>query len=181
MVDALLPIASLPAQISGRNLIWRRLITESIRSDPDWQGGEYQKQPAHWSTTVPLFTIMAESALRLQEEAPTRKEAEARYDRDVAEARRDFDANDFLYWLESSWDYDPEPELGRIKAPLLAVNFADDQINPPELGILERLVAKVPRGRAVVVPAGAGTLGHQTLTQARVWKPYLEELLRSLP
>jgi homoserine O-acetyltransferase len=179
-MDALMPIASLPVQISGRNLLWRRILTESIRRDPDWRGGEYARQPTHWLAAAPLFNLMADGAVHLQAQAPTHAGADALYERLLA-AAGNYDANDFLYWFESSWDYDPEPDLGRIKAPLLAVNFADDQINPAELGILEPLAARVPRGRAVVVPAGPGTLGHQTLARAAVWKPYLEELLRSLP
>ena len=97
----------------------------------------------------------------------------------VSDAQSKFDTNDYLYWYESSWDYDPEPELARIKAPLVAVNFADDEINPPDLGVVEKAVAKIPRGRSVLVPESEKTIGHQTLTLAAVWKAYLEELLRS--
>ena len=178
MMDALMPIASLPVQISGRNLMWRRLITQAIRTDPDWNGGDYQVQPTRWASAIPMFNMMADSAAHLQSQAPTRATAEALYDQLVAAARRNWDANDVLNWFESSRDYDPEPGLGAIRARLLAVNFADDQINPCELGVMERLITRVPGGRAVLVPRSDRTLGHQTLTQAAVWKPYLEELLR---
>jgi homoserine O-acetyltransferase len=181
MMDALMPIASQPTQISGRNLLWRRLITEAIRNDPDWLGGEYPVPPTHWASAVPAFTIMADSPVRLQKQAPTWKESNALYDQLVAGALKSYDANDYLFWFESSWDYDPEPQLGKIKAPLLAVNFADDQINPSELGVMEKLITKVAHGRFVLVPRSDRTMGHQTLTQAAVWKPYLEELLRTLP
>jgi homoserine O-acetyltransferase len=177
MVDALLPIASQPVQISGRNLLWRKLVAETIRHDPEWSGGEYARPPQRWLLAVPLFTIMTDSPVRLQRQAPTRQEAEALYDRIVEEARQRFDANDYLYWYESSWDYDPEPDLGRIRAPLLAVNFADDEINPGDLGIMERTMPKVQRGRFALVPEGERTIGHQTLTLAAVWKPWLAELL----
>jgi homoserine O-acetyltransferase len=181
MMDALMPIASMPTQISGRNLLWRRIITEAIRHDPDWLGGEYLVPPTHWVTVAPLFTIMNDSAVRLQNQAPTRKAGDALYDQLVASIQKNADANDYLYWFESSWDYDPEPGLGRIKAPLLAVNFADDQINPAELGVMDKLITRVPKGRLVLVPRSDRTIGHQTQTQAAVWKPYLEELLRGLP
>ena len=121
---------------------------------------------------------MTDSAVRLQKQAPTRKDAEALYDKTVEEAKKKFDANDYLYWYESSWDYDPEPGLGKIKAPLVAVNFADDEINPSDLGIMERAMSKVRNGRFVLVPEGERTIGHQTLTLASIWKPYLEQLLR---
>jgi len=181
MMDALMPIASLPTQISGRNLLWRRLITEAIRNDPDWLGGDYQAQPRRWAHAAPMFTIIGDSAVRLQSQGPGRKEAGALYDQIVAAAQKNYDANDYLYWWESSWDYDPEPELGRISAPLLAVNFADDLINPAELGVMERLIPRVPKGRAVLVPRSERTIGHQTLNLAAVWRPYLEQLLGSLP
>jgi homoserine O-acetyltransferase len=179
-MDALMPIASQPTQISGRNLLWRRLIAQSIRQDPDWNGGDYRIAPTRWATAAPLFTIMTDSAVRLQTQGPGRKEAEALYDGLVAAARKNFDANDYLYWFESSWDYDPEPNLGLIQAPLTAVNFADDLINAPELGVMDKLMAKVPHGHAVLVPQSSRTLGHQTLTQAAVWKPYLTTLLATL-
>jgi homoserine O-acetyltransferase len=180
MMDSLMPIASQPTQISGRNLLWRRLITESIRSDPDWKGGNYTTPPKRWATAVPLFTIMVDSAVRLQAQAPTRQEGNALYDKLVAAALKSLDANDYLYWFESSWDYNPEPDLGKIKANLVAVNFADDLINASELGVMEKLIKNIPKGRFVLVPASSRTTGHQTLTQAAVWKPYLEELFRSL-
>jgi homoserine O-acetyltransferase len=181
MMDALMPIASQPTQISGRNLLWRRLITEAIRNDPDWMGGDYKTPPKRWVTAVPVFTIMVDSAVRLQAQAPTRQDGNALYDKLVAAALKNLDANDYLYWFESSWDYNPEPDLGKIKAKLMAVNFADDLINASELGVMEKLITKVSNGRFVLVPASSRTIGHQTLTQAAVWKPYLEELLRSLP
>ncbi|MFL5261087.1 MAG: alpha/beta fold hydrolase [Anaeromyxobacteraceae bacterium] len=178
MMDALMPIASQPIQISGRNLLWRRLVAETIRSDPEWSGGDYASQPRRWTYAVPIFTLMTDSPVRLQRQAPTRKDADAMYDKLVEGARQKLDANDYLYWYESSWDYDPEPDLAKIKARLVAVNFADDEINPAELGVMERLVPKVPNGRFVLVPVSDRTIGHQTLTLAAVWKPYLEELLR---
>ena len=181
MMDALMPIASLPVQIGGRNLLFRRVLTESIRGDPAWHDGEYQEQPKLFTYVVPELRFMATSPAKLQQLAPTRAAAAALYDRMVETARRTFDANDLLYWFESSFDYDPEPDLGKIKARLYAVNFADDAINPAELGILEKLTPRIPGARHVVVPASERTQGHQTLTLAALWKSYLVELLQSLP
>ncbi len=177
MMDALMPIASQPTQISGRNLLWRRIITEAIRNDAGWDGGNYKASPKQWLYTAPLFTLMVDSALHLQLQGPTRQEANAFYDKLVGGLSK-IDANDYLYWFESSWDYNPEPNLSKIRARLVAVNFADDMLNPAELNVMEKLVAKIPRGRFVLVPASSQTLGHQTLTRASIWKPYLEELLR---
>lgn len=177
MMDALMPIASQPCQISGRNLLWRRVITESIRHDPEWKGGDYQTPPTGWARAMPMFTIMADSAVRLQAQAPTREAAGALYDRLVADTIKTIDANDCLYWFESSWDYDPEPDLARIKARTLALNFADDQINPAELDVMKQLVSRVPNSRFVLVPRSERTAGHQTLSRAEVWKRHLADLL----
>lgn len=178
-MDALLPIASQPVQVSGRNMLWRRLIIEAIRNDPDWSGGEYQKQPTHFVHYLPVFNIMVESPVRLQEQAPTRAKANEMYDGLVTNFTKTIDANDYLYWFESSYDYNPGPDLDKIKARLLAVNFADDELNPPELGIMEREVPRVKNGRFVMVPAGDKTRGHMSLTQAVLWKGYVTEVLAS--
>jgi homoserine O-acetyltransferase len=178
MMDALMPIASTPIQISGRNLLWRRLITTAIRQDPDWAGGDYKTPPTRWASAIPLFTAMTDSPVRLQAQGPTYEKANALYDQVVAETLKTEDANNFLYWFESSWDYDPEPGLDRITARLVAVNFADDELNPPALGVMERDMPRVAHGRAVLIPAGPGTSGHNTQTQAVLWKCYLQELLQ---
>jgi homoserine O-acetyltransferase len=178
-MDGVMPIACQPIAISGRNLLFRRILTEAIRNDPDWQGGEYRTPPRHWLYTAPLWRVFLESAAQLQAEAPTREAGLRLYDDLVEAARSTWDANDFLYWVESSWDYDPQPGLGRIRAKVVAVNFADDAINPAELPIVERLVRGIPGARFVLMPAGERTMGHSTLGLAAVWKPYLEELLRS--
>ena len=181
MMDALMPIASLPTAITGRNFLWRRLVATAIRQDPDWAGGDYKAPPTHWVSVVPLFNMMADSATHLQTLGPTRAEAGTLYDKLVAEALRTEDANNFLYWFESSWDYDPEGALDRITAPVMAVNFADDQINPIELGVMDKLIAKVPHGRYVLIPAGPGSLGHNTQTQAVLWQAHLQTLLEKAP
>jgi homoserine O-acetyltransferase len=180
-MDAIMPIACQPVAISGRNLLFRRIVTESIRADPGWNGGDYQTPPRNWLLVAPLWQLFLDSPVRLQAQGPTRQAAIDLYDKLVEDARKRFDANDFLYWVESSWDYDPQPDLGKIKARVMAVNFADDEINPPSLTIVEKLVRSVPNARFVLVPEGERSIGHATLGVAAVWKPYLEELLRALP
>lgn len=178
-MDALLPLASLPSQISGRNRVWRRVAIDAIRFDPAWQGGEYTTQPTGLRTVAQmLYLVSSNSVLRLRQ-APTLAQADGALDAYVAGYLKTVDANDILYALEASRDYDPAPGLEKIVAPLVAINFADDLINPPELGILEREIRRVPRGRAILVPASDRTVGHGTHTVAAVWKAHLVELLRA--
>jgi homoserine O-acetyltransferase len=176
-MDALLPLASLPAQISGRNRVWRRVIIDALRNDPAWEGGEYRAQPPSLRTAAAMLFLMASNPVERQEEAPTRERADRVLDEYVARTVRTMDANDVLYALESSGDYDPGPGLGRIRAPLVAINFEDDLINPPALGILEREIGRVPNGKAVLVPRSERTRGHGTHTLAAVWKEHLIRLL----
>lgn len=182
MTDALMPLASLPDQIAGRNRVWRRMVSDAIRRDPTWNDGAYGAQPQSLRTaTQMLFFVSSNPVLRLRE-APTGEKADELLDRYCENAERGMDANDVLYAIESSRDYDPAPGLSRIAAPLTAVNFADDLINPPELGVLEREIVKVKRGKAVLVPASDVTRGHGTHTIAPVWREHLAELLeRSAP
>lgn len=175
--DAYMPMASLPTQIAGQNWTWRRIVIDAIRTDPSWEGGEYTKQPAGLRPAMQLFQFMLTSSALQQREAPTRAEADRTLDQMTAELLVSTDANDLLYQVQSSFDYDPAPDLEKISADLLAVNTADDLINPPELGILERSIGRVARGRAIVIPADEGTIGHRTHTKAIVWKGYLVDLL----
>lgn len=176
-MDALLPLASLPAQISGRNRVWRKLLIDAIRQDPAWNGGNYQQQPPSLRTAQGLIYFMSSNPLLRQQQMPTLAKADEVIDQALAAALRDLDANDLLYQVSASWDYDPGPRLAHIRAPLLAVNFADDLINPPELGILEREIRRVPHAEALLIPAGAETRGHGSHTVARLWKQHLERLL----
>jgi len=176
-MDALMPLASLPAQISGRNRVWRKTIIDAIRNDPAWNGGNYSAQPPSLSTAASLIFFMGSNPLLRQEQMPTLAKADEVLAENSANAMRQQDANDMLYQVSASWDYDPAPGLEKIRAPLFAVNFADDLINPPELGILEREIRRVKRGTAVVMPASPQTRGHGTHTLAPVWKQYLVKLL----
>jgi len=167
----------LPTQISGRNRVWRRMIIDAIRTDPEWQNGDYQTQPHGLRLAAEVLYFMSNNPAQRQKEAPTLEQADQHLESSVANAMKNLDANDVLYALESSRDYDPGPALEKIKAPLLAINFADDLINPPELGILEREIKRVKRGKAEVVPMSDQTRGHGTHTLAAIWKERLAELL----
>ena len=177
-MDALMPIASQPVPIAGRNMLWRQAIVEAIRDDPGWHGGNYTKEPAGFVHALPIFNIMTNNAPFLQQAAPTRAKATALYDRWVADYAKTVDADDYLYWFESSYDYDPSAELEKIQAKLCAVNFADDLLNPAELGTMEAAMARIKTGRYVLIPASPATRGHQTLTLAAVWNGPLVDLLK---
>ncbi len=176
--DALMPLASLPTQISGRNRVWRRVISDAIRGDPEWQGGEYGVEPPSLRTAAEVLFFMGSNPIVRQRDMPTLARSDAVLDEFVAREMKTADANDVLYAVEASSDYDPGPGLERITAPLLAVNSADDLINPPELGVLEREIRRVRDGRAVVLPLSERTRGHGTHTLAAVWKQYVVELLQ---
>jgi homoserine O-acetyltransferase len=178
-MDALMPLASLPTQISGRNRVWRRIIIDAIRNDPAWLDGNYSSQPPSLRTAEEMLYLMSSNPVIRQHDLPTLALTDARLDEATALALKTADANDVLYQIEASHDYDPGPGLEKIRAPLLAVNSADDLINPPELGILEREITRVAKGRAVVIPLGPDTRGHGTHTIARVWMTYLQELLNT--
>jgi homoserine O-acetyltransferase len=177
-MDALMPIASQPVPIAGRNMLWRQLIIEAIRTDPGWHGGDYTKEPTGYVHVLPIFNIMVNNAAVLQQAAPSRPKATALYQQWVADYAKTTDANDYLYWFESSYDYDPSVDLEKIQARLTAVNFADDLLNPAELGTMETAMARVKTGRYVLIPASPATHGHQTLAVAAVWKGALAELLK---
>jgi homoserine O-acetyltransferase len=176
--DAWMPLASVPGPMSGRNRVWRRVVIDAIRQDPEWRGGNYVTQPPSLRTAAEMLWLVGSNPIRRQREAPTRADADRVIDAYVANYVKATDANNILYALESSADYDPSPGLERITAPLLAINSADDIVNPPELQILEREIRRVPKGRAIMIPLSDKTAGHGTHTLAAVWKQYLVELLR---
>lgn len=176
-MDALLPLASLPTQISGRNRAWRRVIIDTIRGDPAWNGGEYKTQPPSLRTAAEMLWFMSSNPIVRQNEAPSLAKTDEVLDKFIAEHLKTDDANDVLYALEASHDYDPGPDLAKIRAPLLAINFADDLINPSELGILEREIKRVPHGRTLIIPLSEKTRGHGSHTIAALWKNDLVRLL----
>jgi homoserine O-acetyltransferase len=176
--DALMPLASAPVAIAGRNRMLRRMMSDSIRNDPEWKNGEYTEQPRGLDGAIYSLFFMLSSPVELHRLAPTREEADRYIDDWVADRRRRTDANDFLYQFESSFDYDPSPDLEKIRAPLFAINSADDEVNPPELGILEREIKRVPKGRYILLKNFSQTRGHGTHSMPEVWGDYLRELLR---
>ncbi len=178
-MDALMPLASLPTQISGRNRVWRHTAMEAIRNDPAWAGGDYQSEPPSLRTAIAMVWLVGSNPVLRQKEAPTLADADRVIDAYVAAAWKDTDANDVLYQLAASSDYDPGPKLERIEAPLTAVNSADDLVNPPELRILEHEITRVAHGRAVVIPYSERTRGHGSHTVAALWKDELGKLLES--
>ena len=178
-MDALMPLASLPTQISGRNRVWRKTIIDAITHDPDWNGGDYQTEPPSLRTALQMIWLVGSNPVLRYREAPTLAKADEVIDAAVARGMKSEDANDILYAVAASRDYDPGPGLENIQAPLTAVNSADDLINPPELGILEREIKRVPHGRAIVIPFSESTRGHGSHTYALLWRQYLEELLKS--
>lgn len=178
-MDTLMPLASLPTQIAGRNRVWRRVIIDAVRNDPAWKGGDYAGEPPSLRTAIEMLWLMGSNPVLRQQEAPTLARADEVIDKYVKDYIEKEDANDVIYALGASYDYDPGPGLEKIAAPLLAVNSADDLINPPELGILEREIKRVPHGRAVVIPFSERTRGHGSHTVAMLWKQYLQELLQS--
>jgi homoserine O-acetyltransferase len=178
-MDALMPLASLPTQISGRNRVWRRTVIDAIRNDPAWKDGEYATEPPSLRTAVEMLWLMGSNPVLRQAEAPTLAQADQVIETYVEENLKTQDANDVLYAVSASLDYDPGPGLEKIQAPLVAVNSADDLINPPELGILEREIRRVPHGRALVIPYSERTRGHGSHTVAALWKDQLVELLKS--
>jgi len=177
-VDALMPLASLPTQISGRNRGWRRIVIDAIRNDPAWHGGEYKTQPPSLRAAAEMLWFMSSNPVLRQKDAPTLAKTDEVLDKFVDGIVKADDANDVLYAVEASHDYDPGPGLEKIRAPLLAINSADDLINPPELGILEHEIKRVPHGRAMVIPLSDKTRGHGSHTIASLWKDELVKLLQ---
>ncbi len=177
-MDALMPLASLPVQLSGRNRMTRRMVIDAIKNDPDWQGGEYKTQPVRGLTSA-IYTLLFMSSVPLQwyKQAPTRDTADKLFDQMVRTRLASTDANDMLYQFDSSRAYDPAPKLETIKAPLVAINSADDQVNPPELGIIEQEIKRVKRGRFVLIPISDKTRGHGTHSLPALWQQHLAELL----
>ena len=176
-MDALMPLASLPTQISGRNRAWRRVLIDAIRNDPAWSGGDYKTQPPSLRIAVEMLWFMSSNPVLRQKEAPTLAKTDEVLDKFVDDHLKSDDANDVLYALEASRDYDPGPNLEKIRAPLFAINSADDLINPPELGIIEREIQRLPKGRAMVIPLSDKTRGHGSHTIAALWKDQLVKLL----
>jgi homoserine O-acetyltransferase len=180
-MDALVPMACQPTEMAGRNWMLRRLLVETIRSDPGWQGGNYTTQPRSLALAATYFGIATSGgSLALYQAAPTREQADKLVDARLA-APFAADANDTIYQWSSSDDYNASPGLERIEAQVLAINSADDERNPPELKIMEREMPRVKNARFYLIPASSETRGHATTGQARFFKQPLQELLQTAP
>lgn len=178
-VAGIMPVVSLPARISGRNLVWRRIVARTIREDPEWKGGEYRAPPRGWLEAFPLFRMMLDGVPHLQAIAPDRAAADE-FVASAVEQAKSIDANDVLYSLESSEDYDPEPALPSVRAKVTALNFGDDEFNPIELPIIDRVSAKLPHARFVVQPGNASSFGHLTQAHPSLWADHVATFMKEL-
>ncbi len=179
--DGLVPLACAPAPIVGRNRMMRKMIMDDIRNDPAYRGGEYTEQPKGVIAASQLLFMMTSAAQVQHRQAPTREAADSLIVAYLAARARVTDANDMLYQFDASRDYDPSPHLARVTVPVLAINSADDLVNPPELGVMERLMPQVAKGQFILLPISAQTRGHGTHSVPSVWGNYLAEFLRGLP
>ena len=177
-MDALMPLACLPTEIAGRNRVWRALLMDAIKNDPAWKGGDYQTQPVDALRTAAGLQLIAGGApIVMQNDYGTRDKADAYAKSYVDNYLKTVDANDLLYQVGSSRNYNQAKDLERIKAPLVWINSADDFINPPELGLAEGFAKRLKTGRYILIPASGETRGHGTHTWAAIWKQHLAELL----
>ena len=180
-VDGLVPLASVPTQIAGRNRVMRTMVMDSIRNDPAWRGGDYTEQPRQGLVgAINLLLMMTSSPLQWQTQNPTRDAADRWYENQITSGVATTDANDMLYQFNASRDYDPSPNLEKITAAVLAINSADDVVNPPELGLMEKLITRVKRGKYVLIPTSDQTRGHGTHSLPAVWGQHLADFLKEL-
>jgi homoserine O-acetyltransferase len=176
--DALMPLACLPQQIAGRNRMMRYMAIENIKRDPAWDNGNYTAEPALGLRTAnEMLLIMGSAPLVQQKAAPTREAAEKYVDNYLDRVTAHTDANNLIYYVDASRNYDPSAHLDRITVPVMYINSADDFINPPELGIAEKLAKQMPHAEFVLIPISDQTRGHGTHTQAALWKDHLIQLL----
>jgi homoserine O-acetyltransferase len=177
--QALAPFACLPVELAGRNRMMRYMAIQAIQQDPAWLGGEYKAEPVQGLRTAnEMLLVMGSSPLLMQKGESTRAAAEKYVGDYLARTMAHTDANDMMYYMNASRNYNPAPKLGTITAPVLWINSADDYINPPELGIAEKMVKEMPRAKFVLIPISDQTRGHGTHTAAAVWKDYLAEFMR---
>ena len=175
-----MPLACLPVQIAGRNRMWRKMTIDAIKNDPAWMGGEYKTTPREGMRTASSLLMLAGQApLLAQKTYPTRDDVDATVEKTIENYLATLDANDFLYQVDASRNYDPSTKLETITAPVMWINSADDFINPPELGIAEAMAPRLKRGTFVLIPISDKTHGHGTHTWAALWQDKLKELLKA--
>jgi homoserine O-acetyltransferase/O-succinyltransferase len=176
MMDAVMPVVSLPIPVSGRNLLWRRMVIDAIRSDPEWKNGNYTETPRGFIVGYNILRMMIDSASALQHEVPNGAAADKFLEANRFSAEHQ-DANDLLYSLKSSFSYDPGPELAKIKTKLLALNFSDDEFNPDRLQVLQTVVPRLEHGRFVVQAGTPSSPGHFTMTRPELWAQHVAEFM----
>jgi homoserine O-acetyltransferase len=179
LMDGVMPVVSLPIKVSGRNLLWRRMVIDAIRSDPEWNNGNYTQAPRGWIVGFGVLRMMIDSASDLQETIPDGAAADKFLARNRVSAEH-VDANNILYSLKSSFSYDPEPGLSTIKTKLFALNFSDDEFNPDKLQVLEKVAPKLQHGRYVVQAGTQKSPGHFTMTRPDLWAQHVDEFMRWL-
>jgi homoserine O-acetyltransferase len=178
-LQAAMPLACLPMQISGRNLAWRMTAIEAIRNDPDWRSGDYTAQPPGLRTALSIIAFVGGNPLTWQKAGPDREKALDYFHRVIEKSLRTADANDIMYAVDASHDYDPAPGLAKITTPMMHINFTDDTINPPELHIAETLLKQTPTVTFELYPYTPDTVGHGSHTKAALWKDRLVNFLRA--
>jgi homoserine O-acetyltransferase len=181
VADGLVPLASNPVEIAGRNRVWRKALVDAIVTDPTWNNGDYTEQPRGLASALGFLLIATSVPLQWQKQWPTREAADKWLADQIASRTKTTDANDLIYYFRASEDYDPSPHLEKITAPLLAINSADDFVNPPELGLMETLIRRVKNGRFVLLPITDKTRGHGTHSIPAIWGSELQQFLSSLP
>ncbi len=179
-MDALIPLASNPVEIAGRNRVWRKLLVDAIVTDPTWNNGDYVEPPRGLASAIGFLLMATSVPLQWQKQFPTAKAADSWLAEQIATRAKNTDANDMLYYFRASEDYDPSPHLQKITAPLLAINSADDFVNPPELPMMETLIAKVKRGKFILLPITEQTRGHGTHSLPSIWAAHVAAFLATV-
>jgi homoserine O-acetyltransferase len=179
--DGLVPLACAPTQIAGRNRMVRKMIADDIMNDPEWKGGDYTAEPRGLRAAMGVLFVMTSAPLQQHKTAGTRDAADKSIMDYLDRQSRALDANDVLYAFDASRNYDPSVGLEKVTVPVLAINSADDFVNPPELGLMDKLMPRVKNGRFVLLPISDATRGHGTHSLPAIWKSYLAEFLTMLP
>jgi homoserine O-acetyltransferase len=178
--SGLVPLASNPVEVAGRNRVWRKLLIDAIVTDPTWKNGDYTEQPRGLASAIGFLLMATSVPLQWQKQFPTRAAADTWLADQIASRSKNTDANDMLYYYRAIEDYDPSPHLAHITAPLLAINSADDFVNPPELPMMQTLIKKVPHGRFILLPITDQTRGHGTHSLPAIWGSELQKFLGEL-
>lgn len=179
-MDALVPLATNPVEIAGRNRVWRKLLVDAIVTDPTWKHGDYTEAPRGLASAIGFLLMATSVPLQWQKQFPTASAADAWLAEQIANRIKTTDANDMIYYFRASEGYDPSRHLEEITAPLLAINSADDFVNPPELPMMETLIKRVRRGKFVLIPISDATRGHGTHTLPAVWGEHLAAFLATV-